>query len=99
MGRSPKVALCILIVCKVLLVRCDYISVVGSQTLRIDEPYKVAITSHSALESQTISVGIIGSTYSGDEYELFKQVSVAPGQTVTTKLIVRKGIFRHLLSC
>lgn len=90
MDKNLLIVLCNLIIYKVLLVNCDYISVVGSKTLRIDEAYKVAVTSHSfnATGNKTVLVAIVGKDFEGGEYEVYKNVSVAPGETSIAKLKV-----------
>lgn len=88
MDGKLSVVLCFLAIHKVLLVQCEYFSVVGSKTLRIDEPFKFAVTNHNALRSETVNVAIIGSTFDGEEYEVFRDVTVAPGETSLAKLKV-----------
>lgn len=68
---------------------CEYFSVVGSKVLRIDEDYSVAVSSHSLTENLTVTVGIEGWSFYGDEYEVLQDVIVGPDETVSTKLHVR----------
>lgn len=76
-------------------ISCEYISVVGSKTLRVDEYYKVAVTSHATSgENITVLVGIEGLSYDGEEYKEFRNISVAPGNTETANLDVSIVIFR-----
>lgn len=88
MERKFQLAVCLLIVCKVLHINCEYFSVVGSKTLRIDEPYKVAITNHESNTTCVITVGIEGTSFDGDNYDIAEVVSVEPGETATIKLEV-----------
>lgn len=99
MGR---IILRVLISCHFLLVNCDYtvpnfFSVVGPKTLRIDEPYKVAVSNHITNRNVSVTVGIVGASYDGREFEVFDEVDVGPGDTETRKFFVsscRKfGIF------
>lgn len=78
----------LLIVCKVLLVDCQYFSIVGPKTLRIGSAYKVAVTSHSG-EIQNVSVGIVGASFDGKNYSVFNKVSVAAQETKIAKFSVR----------
>lgn len=91
MDQKLWTVLWLLVIYKVLLVHCEYFSVVGSKTLRINEPYKFAVTNHNALQSKTVNVAIIGSTFEGEEYEVFRDVTVAPGETSLAKLKVDKS--------
>ena len=97
MGRNPKKVLCFVIACLFSIVNCEYFTVVGPKTLRINEPYKLAVTSHDPgpyASSETISVGIEGSGFNGKEFKFFKDVETFPGETTTTDLIVRKFFSR-----
>lgn len=93
MERNSKKVLCFVIACFLFVVNCEYFTVVGPKTLRINEPYKLAVTSHghqAYASSETISVGIEGSGFNGKEFKVFKDVATVPGETTTTELIVRK---------
>lgn len=94
MGKDRRIILRILISCHFLLVDCVkfqpiFFSVVGPKTLRIDEPYNLALVSHSATQNITVKVGIVGASYDGQEYEVFDELHLGPGETTTTKLHVR----------
>lgn len=83
------------------LVKCNYypapeeheknfFSIVGSKTLRINEPYEVAVTSHRLnAMSETVTVGIEGTSFRGENYSVFQDVKVNPGATKIVKLLVR----------
>lgn len=93
MGR---IILKILISCHFFLVNCQYtlpsfFSVVGPKTLRIDEPYKVAVSNHVMNRNVTVKVGIVGASYDGREFEVFDDVVVAPGDTETRQLYVSES--------
>lgn len=90
MGKIPKKLLWFVIACYVSVVNCDYFTVVGPKALRIDEPYKLAVTSHdSYASSEIIKVEIEGFGYDGREYKVEKDVATVPGETTTTELSVR----------
>jgi hypothetical protein len=71
-------------------VNSEYFSVVGPKTLRVDEAYRVAVTSHNSL-NQIISVGIEGTSFDGEEFEVSEDVEVDAGETKIVKLKVRKS--------
>lgn len=80
-------------VARLIVVKCDYyFSVVGPSVLRVDEPYKVAVTSHSVYGNELeASVGITGATFSGDNIEFFQTIKVSPGSTNGLKFDVRNA--------
>lgn len=90
MERNRIIGLCLLIFWNSFSVNCEYFSVVGSKTLRINEPYSVAVTSHFETGANTtISVGIQGLGTDGTGFQVFQDVTVAPGETKITELVVR----------
>jgi len=73
-------------------VKCsEYFSIVGPKILRIDEAYKVAVTSHSSVNGSALNctVWIEGSGYDGSDFEARENVSLPAGQTAIAKLRVR----------
>lgn len=95
MRKDLRKVLWFVIACILSFVHCEYFTVVGPKTLRIDEPYKLAVTSHdSHAPSETISVGIEGSGYDGKEYKVFRDISTVPGETTTTEFNV-SGILKR----
>lgn len=89
MKAKWKEVLCFLMV-KLIVVQCDYFSVVASAILRIDEPYRVAITSHDIFgEKLDIKVGVQGVTNSGDIVEVFQNLTLNPGSSKILKFQVR----------
>lgn len=91
MGKNRLKFLWLLTAWNSFLVNCDYFSVVGPKTLRIDEPYEVAVTSHSkSALNQTISVGIEGTSFDGEVFQIFQDVLLVSGETSSAELIVRK---------
>ena len=94
MERHFKSVFSLVILLEVIFVRCEYFTVVGSKTLRADEPYLVAVTSHSLnAESRTFSVGIDGHSFSGDYHEVHEEVTVSPGKCELTLVHVSKACF------
>lgn len=90
--KFEELFLC-LILSELFLVNCEYFSVVGPKTLRIDEPYKVAVTSHNFEENQTISVAVQGLCFDGEEVRILEDVVVSPGETKIVKFQVRNSRF------
>lgn len=84
----------IFLVSLVLTVNCDEkISVVGPAVLRTDEPYKFAVTNHnSSAEEKVISVAIEGTSFSGNRFNVTREVSVFPGQTTIGELEVKLNL-------
>ena len=77
-------------------------TVVGSKTLRADEPYKCAITHHGPLDSPdiTLNFGLEGVGFDGQEFALFQNTTISSGKTQTFKLKLMglvPGIF-HLVA-
>lgn len=73
----------------VLVANCKYFSVVAPATLRVDEPYKVSITSHGdSGEILRFKVAVKGVSQKGAYVEVFKKISVNSSQTRTTKFRV-----------
>lgn len=72
-------------------VKCEYFSIVGAKTLRIDRPYEVAVTSHS-LNASTLEVlvAIEGVSYSGKKFKATENVEIGPGETKIADIGVRK---------
>lgn len=68
----------------------DIFSVVGPTTLRIDEPYDVAVTSHRLnATNEPIRVGIEGLSFKGENYSVYQDVIVPSGETTIVTLLVR----------
>lgn len=91
MGRKPKKVLFILLICCHLVTVSgdDIFSVVGPTTLRIDEPYDVAVTSHRLnATSEAIRVEIEGLNYKGENYSVYQDVTVPSGETRIVTLFV-----------
>lgn len=94
----------ILISSELFVVNCEYFSIVGPKTLRVDEPYKVAVTSHDQNgEISRILVGLEGIGFDGEEFEISEDVEVSGGKTKIVKLKVRilcffKSFFKSLHS-
>ena len=66
-------------------------TVVGSKTLRADEPYKCAITNHGPINGAdvpdlTLTVGLEGVGFNGQEFSLIQNATVPSGKTQTFKL-------------
>lgn len=90
MGKIPLKVLWLAAAWNIILVNCEYFSVVGPKVLRINEPYEVAVTSHSLNEpNKTISVGIEGTSFDGEAFQVFQDVMLVPGEISTAELIVR----------
>jgi len=95
MRAKWKEVLCFLMV-KLIVVQCDYFSVVASAILRIDEPYRVAVTSHDNFgENLDIKVGIQGVTNTGELVEAFQNLTLNPGSSKVLKFQVRIGIYER----
>lgn len=93
MENIPIKVLFYVIACLLSVADCDYFTVVGPKTLRIDEPYKFAVTSHDAhASSETITIGIEGSGFDGRQYKVYKNVTTVPGETKTADLVVRLNL-------
>jgi hypothetical protein len=71
-------------------VKCKYFSVVGSKTLRIDQPYEVAVTSHS-LDSgvREILIGIEGTSFIGKKFKATENVEIGPAETKIVEIEVK----------
>ena len=70
-------------------INCEhYFSVTASAILRMDKPYKVAITSHSIemKEALVLSVGVYGVNKEKFRVESYKEVQVQSNQTTVVKL-------------
>lgn len=91
MGKNPQEVIFIFLVFSVFTVICDEkVSVVGSAVLRTDVPYKFAVTNHNLdAQDKVISVAIEGTSFSGVNYNVSKEVYVAPGQTTIGELEVK----------
>lgn len=90
MGMNPLKVLWLVTAWNIFVVDCDFFSVVGPKVLRIGEPYETAVTSHGLNESnKTISVGIEGTSFDGEAYQVFQEVLIVPGEVATAELIVR----------
>lgn len=96
MGKNLLRLSFIVVACSVIIVNCDEkISVVGPAVLRTDEPYKFAVTNHNLIaQDKVISVSIEGTSFSGERYNVTKEVSVAPGQTTIDELEVKLNFSR-----
>lgn len=71
------------------LVRCDYFSVVGAKTLRIDQPYEVAVTNHGlSNETKEILVSVEGTSFIGKKYKATENVEVGPFETKVVEIEV-----------
>lgn len=81
----------ILFTANILIVRCKYFSVVASAVLRVDKPYKVAVTSHDLNndEFMEFKLGVIGFSQKGNFVEVSKNVRLNSSQTKTKKFEVR----------
>lgn len=89
MKTKWKEVLCFLMM-KLILVQCNYFSVVGSAVLRIDEPYRVAVISHDVYgEEMDIKVGVQGVTNAGEVVEVFQELTLNPGSSKVLKFQVR----------
>lgn len=94
MKKNPKKVLWFVIACLFSVVNCDYFTVVGPKALRIDEPYKLAVTSHDSYgSSENIKVEIEGAGFNGKEFKVIKDVATVPGETTTTEIFVRRDNF------
>lgn len=88
-----------------VLVKCDFFSIVGSAILRPNEPYKVAITSHddNSGEELDMKISIKGVADDGEVIDVFQNVSLEPGSSRLVKLEVslRKlaKAFKNLNAC
>lgn len=89
MWKNLGKVLWFLISSELVAVNCEYFSIVGPKTLRVDEPYKVAVTNHG-LNPSTVAVGLEGIGYDGEEFEVSRDVETIPGETSLVKLKVRK---------
>lgn len=89
MWKNLGKVLWLLISSELYAVNCEYFTIIGPKTLRADEPYKVAVTSHG-LNPSTVAVGIEGTGYDGEEFEVSRDVEILPGETSLVKLNVRK---------
>lgn len=70
-------------------IKCEhYFSVTASAILRIDNPYKIAITSHSIemKEALVVTVGVYGVNKEKFRVENYKEVQVESNQTTVIKL-------------
>lgn len=80
-----------LLILNLSFVDCEYFSIVGSKTLRIDRPYEVAVTSHSLdAANTTFLVAIEGSSFIGKKFKATENVEISAGETKIVDINVRK---------
>ena len=89
MWKAKKVFL-MLFILNPGLVNCEYFSIVGPKTLRIDRPYEVAVTSHSLNTSTTeILLSIEGTSFIGKKFKATENVEIGAGETKIAEIEVR----------
>lgn len=89
MWKAKKVFLLFFILNR-SLVNCEYFSIVGPKTLRIDRPYEVAVTSHSLNTSTTeIMLSIEGTSFIGKKFKATENVEVGAGETKIAEIEAR----------
>lgn len=87
-----NILLLIEIVIFIKIVTCDnYFSVTAPAVLRINEPYKIAITTHQVEKhvEKYLSVGIYGFNNEGQFIEDYKKINLNSSESIVTKLNVR----------
>jgi hypothetical protein len=81
MSRKCKLILITLLTLQFSIVTCNFFTVVGSGTLRINESYKAAVTSHTIDDILELKVSVTGTNINGESVEISQQVQVSPQTT------------------